>query len=163
MHGAPTARLGDSTTVSPNSLLSDPPEVERPLRVLVVDDDRDAADTLGFLVRHWNHQAFVAYDPQTGLDLACRCEPDVALLDIGLPGIDGVELARRLIEQASARHVLMVALSGQANVAKQPQWREEGLLFFLVKPVDPGLIEDLLRGHKATLRARRGRSASPSP
>jgi DNA-binding response OmpR family regulator len=150
-----------SATVTTSSTDRDTSESTRRLRVLIVDDDRDASDTLGFLVRQWGHDALIAYDPVEALELARRCEPDVALLDIGLPDIDGVELARRLTEQTPSRHVLMVAISGQANIEHQPRWHEEGLLFYLVKPVDPSLIEDLLNAHKAGLTARE-RTASPN-
>ena len=83
-----------------------------PLRVLVVDDIRDAADTLALLVRIWGHHPVVAYDGPAALDAARTHAPDVALLDIGLRGaMDGFEVARRLRQPPGMDKALLVAVT----------------------------------------------------
>src|SRR5437016_5854385 len=91
----------------------EPPVTTPPLRVLVLDDLRDAADSLALLVRLWGHRPLVAYDGPTALDLARGDPPDVALLDIVLQdGMDGCEVARRLRQMPGLDKLLLVAVTG---------------------------------------------------
>src|SRR4051794_40715700 len=84
----------------------------RPLCVLVVDDYQDAADSLALLVRQWGYQALVAYDGPSALDLARTSIPEVVLLDIGLPRMDGFEVARRLRRLPEMGQAFLVAVTG---------------------------------------------------
>src|SRR5262245_3781424 len=109
-----------------------------PLRVLVVDDTRDAADTLALLVRIWGHQPLVAYDGPTALDLARTQAPDVALLDIGLPGgMDGYEVARRIRRLPGLDKVVLVAVTGYGREEDITRCQAAGIDHHFVKPVDP--------------------------
>lgn len=120
----------------------DPP---RPLRVLVLDDDRDTADTLALLVRLWGHHPLVAYDGPTALDLAHA--PDVALLDIGLgDGMDGCEVARRIRQLPGGDKALLVAVTGYGREADVRRCWDAGIDFHFLKPVDPAELELLLAG-----------------
>jgi two-component system CheB/CheR fusion protein len=118
-----------------------------PLRVLVVDDTRDAADTLALLVRIWGHQPLVAYDGPTALDLARTQAPDVALLDIGLQGgMDGYEVARRIRRLPGLDKVLLVAVTGYGREEDVTRCKDAGIDHHFVKPVDPVELELVLAG-----------------
>jgi len=119
-------------------------EGRRPLRVLVVDDNHDAADSLALLVRLWGHEARVAYDGVEGLRSACAHEPDCVLLDVGLPKLDGYHLARRLREEVGLRQSKLVALTAYSDEHNIHRAWEAGFDFHFVKPADPDMIRRLL-------------------
>jgi len=106
------------------------------LRVLVVDDSADVADGLCSLLRRWGHQTRVAYDGPQALAHAHEFRPDVALLDLGLPGLDGYEVGRRLHELPGLGGLPLVAMTGHADAAYERRSREEGYAAHLVKPAD---------------------------
>jgi PAS domain S-box-containing protein len=113
-------------------------------RVLVVDDDRDAADSLAQLVALLGHDSEVAYDAQTALAKARARLPDVVLCDIGLPGMDGYEVARALRASSPGR-LRLVAVSGYAQPEDVTRAIEAGFDAHVAKPPDPERLEDLLR------------------
>ena len=115
-------------------------------RVLVVDDNVEAADSLGELLRIWGHQVLVANDGPAGLVLAERERPDVILLDIGLPGLDGYEVGRRLRASATLRDVMLVAVTGYGEQVHDGRLEEIGFDHLLVKPVRPAELQELLGG-----------------
>jgi CheY-like chemotaxis protein len=100
-------------------------------RLLVVDDNADAANILGELLREIGHVVAVAYDSETAIELAKTFKPAIALLDIGLPMIDGYELARRL--RASDRDLRLIAITGHREPKKS---LAAGFDLHLGKPVD---------------------------
>src|ERR1700726_90899 len=81
------------------------------LRVLVVDDNRDAADSLALLLSFWGHEVQVAYDGASAFQVACSCRPSVMLLDIGLPKLDGHQLARQLRQEPSLKGAILIAVT----------------------------------------------------
>ena len=114
----------------------------RSLRVLVVEDNVDAADTLGLLLRLYGHEVQLARTGPTALEMAAASRPDVVLLDIGLPGMDGYEVARRLRERPEFKDVMMCALTGYTpSEADRHRQQENGFDHYYVKPVD---LEQLL-------------------
>ncbi len=113
-------------------------------RVLVVDDNRDAAETLADGLRALGHEVFVAHDGPSALELAARVVPDLAFLDIGLPVMDGYELARRLHETPQLASVSLVALTGYGQAGDRRRSRVAGFHEHLVKPVDLSRIVSLL-------------------
>lgn len=115
----------------------------RLLRVLVVDDCRDAADSLAMLVQIWGHIPRVAYDGTAVLDMIATYQPDVLLLDIAMPGMDGFHLARRLRRETRFRDTLLIALTGYGDKAHRLLW-EEAFDHYLVKPVEFLTLEYLL-------------------
>ena len=116
-------------------------------RVLVVDDNEDGARLLARLLRASGHQAELAHDGPTGLEAAISNPPDVVLLDIGLPGMDGFEVARRLREIEGPNRALLVALTGYGRDDDIRRSREAGFDHHMVKPVDPQALSDLLARH----------------
>ncbi|MEO8056080.1 MAG: response regulator, partial [Acidobacteriota bacterium] len=115
-----------------------------PRRILVVDDNVDAALTLAELLALEGHETHVAHDGPSAVDAARRLRPDVAILDIGLPGFDGFEVARRLRADPALRGVLLVALSGWAQLDDRTRSREAGFDHHLAKPIQLRSLELVL-------------------
>lgn len=123
-------------------------------RVLVVDDNLDAAETLAELLGLWGYEVETAVDGERGLDAAERFCPDLVLLDIGLPGIDGYEVARRLrrAEAPRGRHpsqderwdLVLVAVTGYGQADDRERSKAAGFDYHLAKPVDPDSLRELL-------------------
>ena len=116
------------------------------LRVMVVDDNVDAAETLAMLLEAAGHQVAVEHDPRRALERARQAPPDAFLLDIGLPEIDGNELARRLRTQAETAASVLIAVSGYGQEQDRRAALEAGFQHHLVKPVDFERLEALLAG-----------------
>jgi CheY-like chemotaxis protein/anti-sigma regulatory factor (Ser/Thr protein kinase) len=112
-------------------------------RVLVVDDNEDAAETLAEMVRVLGHDAEVAYDGRSALRRAGEYRPDVVLCDIGLPGMDGYEVAHEL-RSARGRDVRLVAISGYAQPEDVTRAAQAGFDEHVAKPCAPDQIERLL-------------------
>ena len=137
------------------------PEVTRPppLRILIADDCHDTTATLALLVRRWGHDVRTVDNGLTALEVAAAYQPDVVLLDIGMPGLDGYTLARRLREELHLEQALVVCVSGFGQEADRRRALEAGCDFHLVKPVDLDDLEALLasgrrpRGSLANTRA----------
>jgi signal transduction histidine kinase len=128
-----------------------------PLRVLVVDDNADAADSLAWLLRHGDHEVRTAHDGRQAVELAHEFRPQAVVLDLGLPEIDGYEVARRLRQHADTRGALLVALSGYGQQEHRRRSSEAGFDYHFVKPVDfGGLQRILLEAHDRPELARVG-------
>jgi two-component system CheB/CheR fusion protein len=128
-----------------------------PCRILVVDDNDDGAHTLAMLLKLWGHDFRLAHDGPSAVKIADSFRPEVVLLDIGLPGMDGYEVARRLREEAGLKDVFLVAVTGYGQDDDRRRSRESGFDHHLVKPVDPEALEQLL----AHFAAARGYEAAP--
>jgi signal transduction histidine kinase len=112
-------------------------------RVMVVDDNADAADMLGLALQSQGHDVTVVHDPLAALDTAGRFRPDVAVLDIGLPVMDGYELAAQLRERCGTPR--LIALTGYGQESDKRRSREAGFEAHLVKPVDLDRLCELLQ------------------
>ncbi|MDQ2971033.1 MAG: response regulator, partial [Acidobacteriota bacterium] len=119
------------------------PKVGR--RILVVDDNADAAEGLSDFLRALGHSVRTARDGASALEEASRLRPEIVVLDIGLPDMDGHEVARRLRAQANLRSSLLVALTGYGQESDRQLSREAGFDHHLVKPVDLDKLNDLLK------------------
>jgi PAS domain S-box-containing protein len=116
------------------------------LRILIVDDNRDAADSLVMLLRLMGNDTRTAYDGQQGVDVAGEFRPEVVLLDIGLPKLNGYEACRRIREQAWGKDAVLIAVTGWGQEEDRRRSREAGFNDHLVKPVDPQDLMKMLAG-----------------
>jgi two-component system CheB/CheR fusion protein len=114
------------------------------LSVLIVEDCRDTAVTLALLLRLWGHRVEVAFDGPAALDVAGHFQPDVVLLDIGLPLMDGYQVARRLRGDMGLSGAVIATLSGYAEERDHQRSRQAGCDAHLVKPVEPDVLKVLL-------------------
>jgi CheY-like chemotaxis protein len=114
-------------------------------RILVVDDNRDAAQALRLLLEADGHEVRMAGDGASGLAAAREYRPDVALLDIGLPKMNGFELAQRIREDPSLEGTLLVAVTGYGQMHDRARASASGFQHHLVKPVEFGALRQLLR------------------
>jgi CheY-like chemotaxis protein len=117
----------------------------RPLEVLIVEDCHDTAKSLAYLVQRWGHLPVIAHNGPDALTLALASSPDVVLLDIGMPGMDGWEVARRLRTSGQSNHPLLVVMSGYCREEDQEVSRLAGCHLHLAKPVNPDVLEYILR------------------
>ena len=115
----------------------------RSRRVLVVEDSPDMLTSWLLLLELWGHEACSVADGYEAVEMARSFRPDIVLLDIGLPGLDGWEVARRIRQQAG-QPPLMIAVTGYGRDADRRRSREVGIDHHLVKPVDPETLEALL-------------------
>jgi PAS domain S-box-containing protein len=115
-----------------------------PCRVLVVEDNLDAAESMALLMRMSSHDVRVAHTGPEGLEAAVAFHPQVVLLDIGLPGIDGYEVARRVRQHPELKDVQLVALTGYGRESDLQRSQEAGFDHHLVKPVNPLTLLELL-------------------
>jgi CheY-like chemotaxis protein len=119
--------------------------VSRPRRVLIVDDHRDNADTMAVLLRMSGHEVEMAYDGEAALQVAERFRPDLVLLDLGMPKIDGLETCRRMRAETWGKDILIVALTGLGQREDRRRTEEAGFDQHLLKPVGYGALQSLLQ------------------
>ena len=119
--------------------------MDKSLRVLVVDDCPDMRSTLRILLRLWGHEVREAGDGPAALELADTFRPEAVLLNIGLPLLDGYEVARRLRRLPGLADVLLIAITGYGGDATRAACRSAGFDHYLLKPFDPADLERLLR------------------
>ena len=112
--------------------------------MLVVDDNVDGAESLAKVLQICGHETRTAHSGPEALDAARPFKPDVVLLDIGLPGMNGYEVAKRLRGEPSLTGAVLVALTGWGSEDNKRQSREAGFDFHLTKPVEVTAIESIL-------------------
>jgi signal transduction histidine kinase len=128
------------------------PAEENALRILVVDDNQDSACSMTLLLELQGHQVHVAHAGQAALQIAGQFHPDVILLDIGMPGMNGYEVAKHLRSQAAFSETLLIAVTGYGRASDVKQTESAGFDHHLVKPIDYDKLQSLLE-------ARSGRVA----
>jgi len=104
--------------------------------VLVVDDNEDAANTLAMILKMEDHEVDTAYSGAQALEHIGEFRPDVVLLDIGLPGLDGYGVAEKIREKYGKLGIQLIAITGYGQEADRIRTREAGFVHHLVKPVD---------------------------
>ena len=134
--------------LSPQPALADAPEEliasNRAVRVLVVEDNADARESLALLLQASGHDTRLAQDGDSALKTALGYRPDFVLLDIGLPGIDGFQVAKQMRQEPGLKNVVLVALTGYGRESDRRNSREAGFNYHLVKPVDFSKVESIL-------------------
>jgi PAS domain S-box-containing protein len=118
--------------------------VSVPLRILVIDDNKDAAESLALLLQTLGHEVHEAYDGLSALDATQRLRPQIVFCDIGLPGLNGYEVARRLRAQPQFQQTLLVALTGWGQEEDRRRSQEAGFDAHLVKPIEQEALIDIL-------------------
>jgi PAS domain S-box-containing protein len=121
-----------------------PDDAQAGRRVLIVEDNRDSAETLALAVRSWGHQAQLAHDGVSALVVSKEFRPDVVLIDVGLPKMNGYELARQLRKLPGFNSVLLVAVTGYGAEEDRERSHEAGIDHHFAKPVDLDLVQKLL-------------------
>lgn len=145
--------LGTKTSAQPAGGVNDSDAASRGGRcVLVVDDNQDAAESLGVLLEVMGHEVHIAYDGEQALEMATALEPDVVLMDINLPKLNGYDAAQQMRTIESMRGATLVALTGWGQGEHRQRSLNAGFDHHLVKPVG---LEDL-----EALLARAGRRAA---
>jgi CheY-like chemotaxis protein/two-component sensor histidine kinase len=139
-----TVRLPIATGARAEAIRRDAEAPLAPRRILVVDDNRDAADSLGMLLEALGSEVEIAYDGPAALEAVPRYRPEVVLLDIGMPGMNGHEVARRLRERPEGRDLMLVALTGWGQDQDRRCSEAAGFDRHLVKPVALDALRDLL-------------------
>ena len=122
-----------------------------PVRILVVDDNRDSADSLGLLLELVGNEVRVVHDGQTAVDVANEFQPNVVLLDIGLPVLNGYDAARRIREQPWGKQAVMIAVTGWGEEVDRQRSKQAGFDYHLVKPVDLDALTALLTTVQTTV------------
>jgi CheY-like chemotaxis protein len=114
-----------------------------PSRVLIVEDNRDSRESLRWLLELWGHEVEVAEDGQRGVAEALRWKPDTAVVDIGLPLLDGYQVARQ-VRAALRDRVVLIALTGYGKPEDRSRALQAGFDVFLTKPADPQCLQRVL-------------------
>jgi CheY-like chemotaxis protein len=123
------------------------------LRVLVVDDDQDNAATLSMLLRLYGHEVVVAADGPSAVQAVQANPPDVVLLDLALPKMDGWQVAQQIRQNQDGKRPLIIVVSGYGTDADKLRSQEAGIDLHLIKPVDPAELEDLLKRFRQIIGA----------
>jgi len=131
----PHATVPDATT---------PPAIGLPKRILIIDDNADAVEALAMLLTIAGHEVKTCLDGASGIAMAASFDPEVILLDIGLPDMDGYEVAKRLRGAETGRRVTLIALTGYGLPAERSRSAEAGFDHHLTKPVDPEDVNRLI-------------------
>ncbi len=114
------------------------------LHVLVVEDNPDGRESLRDLLEIWGHEVSLAVDGPEGVEKALSLRPDLALVDIGLPGLDGNEVARRIRAVLGSEDIALIAMTGYGQPEDRRRALQAGFDRYLVKPVDPAILSRLL-------------------
>jgi signal transduction histidine kinase/CheY-like chemotaxis protein len=128
----------------PRDVQKPQPANPRRRRVLVADDNRDAGESLAMLLRLDGHEVQLAFDGPEALDLFDRMKPEIAILDIGMPGLTGYEVAQRIRARKSARDVVLIAVTGWGQEADKARAAESGFDHHFTKPLEPDALTALL-------------------
>jgi CheY-like chemotaxis protein len=120
------------------------PAASRPLRVLVVDDNTDTVLTFAILLKASGHDVRTAHDGPSGVEAALAYRPDVALLDIGLPGLNGYEVAKRIRQEPTLQNAVLVALTGYGQETDREISRQAGFNHHMVKPANFDKLQQIL-------------------
>ncbi len=140
----------DPTRPATESAPSVPPVEGRAARILIVDDHVESAEGMLKLLEHLGHEARMVHDGASALDAAAEFRPEIVLLDIGLPGMDGYAVASQLRADPRLARPLIIAVSGYGQEADRARSQEAGMDYHLIKPVDIETLIELLDRHTSS-------------
>ncbi len=120
----------------------------RPLRIVAIDDNADSTDTLAMVLEGAGYEVIRAYDGRDGIERVCACRPDVILLDLAMPELDGYQVARQIRARDACKGALLVAVTGYGDDMHRRLAREAGFDHYLVKPVDFMVLRELLEARR---------------
>jgi len=129
-------------TINPTDKTVVPMPIRR--NILIADDNQDALESLALMLRMEGHEVHCASDGEEALLLAGQRKPEIVVLDVGMPKLDGCEVARRIRAESWGRGAVLVALTGWGQEVDRRRSREAGFDMHLVKPVDPATLCDML-------------------
>jgi len=132
-------------------------------RVLIVEDNADAAESLRLLLSHYGHQVQVAHTGPRGVQLACEWLPDMVFCDIGLPGLDGFAVATFLRQEPATAHSRLIAVTAYSGPEIERRARQSGFERVVVKPADPEVLLVLIASQGPHLRTSLERSDLEAP
>ena len=115
-------------------------------KILVADDDQDSAESLAMLIQLMGHDVRAAQSGLAAIDVAEAFRPDLIVLDIGMPGLDGYEVCRRIRQHEWGRAIVIAALTGWSRDEDRDRSEQAGFNHYLIKPVDPKALEELIAG-----------------
>jgi two-component system, sensor histidine kinase len=120
------------------------PDSSNSLRILIADDNRDAAESLAMLLSLAGHEVRVAHDGRAALDVAENFQPNAAILDIGMPRLDGYEVAQGLRQAAGGSAICLIALTGRGRDRDRQLAHKAGFNHYQIKPIDPKILQKLI-------------------
>jgi len=135
--------LADGPITEPPVAKAAPPNGPR-RRIVVVEDNADIRETLRMLFDFWGHEVEMAGDGPSGVELVLRTRPEVALIDVGLPGMDGYDVARAVRKSLSRETVRLIAVTGYGQPADRERAFDAGFDSHLLKPIQPHVLEEML-------------------
>jgi CheY-like chemotaxis protein len=130
------------------------------LHLLVVEDDQDTATSSAMLLRMYGHEVEVVGDGPSALKAVQAAQPDVVLLDLGLPRMDGWQVAHHIRQLSIEKRPFLIAISGYGHPESLRRSKDAGIDLRLVKPVDPTELDDLLKQHARLLDELKRRAAN---
>ncbi len=134
----------ETTETEVRKVTTNQPVNSKSTRILVVDDNRDAAESLSMLLELDGNETRSAYDGLEAIEITETFRPEVILLDIGLPELDGYEVARKIRERPGGRSIVLVAVTGWGQDEDRRRSQEAGFNYHLTKPVDRVALGSLL-------------------
>lgn len=123
-------------------------QVKKPLRILIVDDNQDSAQTLGWMLEMEGHQVFLKFNGPDAIEMARQINPEVVLLDIGLPDMNGYEICRIMQEQLNLAEAVFIAQTGWGQEEHRRRSKEAGFHHHLVKPVAASDLYEIVNSRK---------------
>jgi CheY-like chemotaxis protein len=136
----PAARAIEETGPKPQQA----PQGQRRRSVVVIEDSADIRETLQMLMDFWGHECAMASDGPAGVELVLRTRPEVALIDIGLPGMNGYDVARSIRRSLSNAETRLIAVTGYGQPADRDLALAAGFDAHLLKPIEPDVLQGML-------------------
>lgn len=133
------------------------------LRVLVVDDDQDTIDSLAMLLRHWGHEVQLAREGETAPKLADSLRPQLLLVDLAMPGMDGLQFARRLRSHPHFSKTPLIAVTGLGDPSHRQQAADAGFDDFVVKPYSLGRLLEVIARVQLSVALAKQSGSSDAP